>query len=455
MSSSESRGWLPSGKSEERGWRLDIVSLLAVIGESSIEGHSQTLTSSWTCILPRIIPAPQALLKATRPARLPQLNAIVVGVHNGTKVDSLNYFPNIIHSIEDLPAYSFKVYRIRHRKRPPLSAKGASNGVPPAEAKSFGNHSLGSSFKERVVGRSNDHGTKPHVPAAKYSPLNLLSVLSCLMTIGILVWAIIEHDGTAILAVGAISIVSSIVGLASWWQPALMNRSAAVPVPDGDVVIRTREGSFIVVKCNEDVARELYTGTEECDYYIKSRPVYRLLVGIGTFLLMMSVVLLGNCKWTMQAAIGSSYILLNGAYWLASLLEKDLFWDLDTYEWEDVTPPDSKRAEFPKPTDDTVGGQYGDPSFTRTLWYAIRETGKTGWVTRSGAAPATTQWDSWLQEAQDAVVNNRRAWPAVSRKDDLIGETDALSQSMAAAEKGTDTAQQHAPAVNIPPPSRQ
>ena len=62
--------WFPVGKGGENGWRLDIVSLLAVIGESSMESHSQALTSSWTCILPRIIPAPQALLKATRPSRL-------------------------------------------------------------------------------------------------------------------------------------------------------------------------------------------------------------------------------------------------------------------------------------------------------------------------------------------------------------------------------------------------
>jgi len=65
--------WFPVGKAGENGWRLDIVSLLAVIGESSMESHAQALTSSWTCILPRIIPAPQALLKATRPSRLREL----------------------------------------------------------------------------------------------------------------------------------------------------------------------------------------------------------------------------------------------------------------------------------------------------------------------------------------------------------------------------------------------
>lgn len=66
-----------------RGWRLDIVSLLAVIGESSMADHSQAMTSSWTCLLPRLVPAPQVLLKAIRPGRLPQVPATVVGVHSG------------------------------------------------------------------------------------------------------------------------------------------------------------------------------------------------------------------------------------------------------------------------------------------------------------------------------------------------------------------------------------
>jgi hypothetical protein len=72
--------WFPVVRNNEAGWRLDIVSLLAVIGESSIESHSQALTSSWTCVLPRIIPAPQVLLKPSRPTRMPVTNAVVVGV---------------------------------------------------------------------------------------------------------------------------------------------------------------------------------------------------------------------------------------------------------------------------------------------------------------------------------------------------------------------------------------
>lgn len=122
-------GWFPVGKGGENGWRLDIVSLLAVIGESSMEAHSQALTSSWTCMLPRIIAAPQALLT------------------------DLVETPN----------------------KP-----------------------------------------KPRVPSNFYSALNTLSIASFSLTIGLIIWAAMEKDGTAIVAVAMISFGSSIVGYASW-----------------------------------------------------------------------------------------------------------------------------------------------------------------------------------------------------------------------------------------------
>lgn len=86
--------WFPAGTNSDGGWRLDIVSLLAVIGESSIEEHSQALTSSWTCILPRIIPAPQVLLKPARPTRMPQVSAAVVGVQY------VQYRSHLAHSLQ-------------------------------------------------------------------------------------------------------------------------------------------------------------------------------------------------------------------------------------------------------------------------------------------------------------------------------------------------------------------
>ncbi len=455
--------WFPTGTKGENGWRLDIVSLLAVIGESSIDEHSQALTASWTCILPRIIPAPQVLLKPSRPTRMPFNNAAVVGVHNGTLVPTLNYFPNIMHPIEDLTPFVFKVLQITHRgERAPTIPlpPGASNGSTQSK------NDLTSTPASIEIGMIEngpttppEHPTlrrtltrmvtqhdkeKPRVPPQKFSPLNILSVASFFVTIGLIIGAAFLQDGTAIVAVCTISLASSIVGYASWWQPVLMKRSFKSKVPAGDVVIRTREGAFLLVRCNEDVARELYTGTEECQYYVGTQ-MYRILVGMGTFLLMASVVLMGNCEFAMQAAIGLSYIILNGSFWAASLIPKDAFWDLSNYECKDITPPDARNADLPQ--DDTLEGR---PSFTRTVWYAIRETQKIGWITRGGVAPKTDQWDAWLREAEQNAINGNRGWNAVEMREAMVGQADSAPHPNP-MQATKDLAEQHAPAIEIPP----
>ncbi len=453
--------WFPVGRNNSDGWRLDIVSLLAVIGESSMESHSQALTSSWTCILPRIIPAPQALLKPSRPTRLPQVNAAVVGVHNGTMVQSLNYFPNIIHPIEDLPALGFKVLKISHRDKKVLPPSVTSGNGRSKEAEStatsleLGNIENGpnsgsprlparvSTFRSISKMITMQNNSKPRIPPQQLSPLNMLSVASCALTMGLIIWAALIRDGTAMVSLAAISLVSSVVGYASWWQPVLMKRNFKSKVPDGDVIIRTREGAFLLVRCDEEVARELYTGTEECNYYAPTQ-LYRILVAIGTFLLMVSVVLLGNCNFAMQAAIGTSYIVLNGAFWAASLLDKGKFWDLSTYQCDDITPKDAKNAHVNTPHDPSPEGQ---ASFTRTMWYAIRETKKIGWVKRGKVAPETTEWDRWLAMAETNALANKRDWKAVEKREEVV----CLSVTDAEA-INKDIAEQHVPAYEVPPP---
>jgi hypothetical protein len=187
-------------------------------------------------------------------------------------------------------------------------------------------------------------------------------------------------------------------------------------VPRGDVLIRTREAAFVLIKCTEEVARELYSGTEICDYYVGDQS-YRLLMGLATMLLMMSVILLGNCQWNSQVLIGASYIILNGLYWGLGMLPQSQFWDLSRYEFKDVTPPDAVGAHVVTDEDNSVEGY---PSFTRTLWYAIRETKLTGWAERSGAAPNSEQWQCWLREAQENAMRGNRSWNAVARKNALM-----------------------------------
>ncbi|KAI1326542.1 hypothetical protein F5Y16DRAFT_374499 [Xylariaceae sp. FL0255] len=499
------------------GWRLDVVTLLAVIGESSIADQVQTITASVLCLLPRIIPAPQALLKPSRPQRLPETTARMVGVHSGVVLDSVGFFANIIHPLDELPAFSFKVLEIKHRDRnnaggfevrqsvatngntgflnklrrsntrpnrtnTSLSQARSIRGPPPdafdpeegPEEGPDGERARkerpgGVEFadpdddapKQGIARRPTmkekmqdfvanptlaNMAARPAIPAKLYSPIHILEVFSAVLTFSIIAYAVTQKDGTAVIAVFLVSMASSISGFASWWRPILMNRSHTNKVPAGDVLIRTREGAFLLVKCTEEVARELYSGTEECEYRVTGQ-AYRVLMGLGTFVLMVAVVLLGNCKWNTQIFIGAGYVVLNAAYWALSLLPRHLFWDLSRYDWRDVTPAEALNADK---TTDPNDPREGVKSFTRTLWYAIRETRKVAWIKRSGAAPNTPQWNLWLAEAENAANSETKNWPAVARKDEIMKMAeDDFKSPIPPATTDFDAAEQAVPAVEV------
>ena len=463
------------------------------------------------CLLPRIIPAPQALLKPSRPLRLPEFQAKMTGVYSGIHFDSVGFFATILHPLDEMQPFSFKVLRITHTDainstkdndvRPSQLNGGASRGIllrklwPFRRGKREGSRSssvppddLGESGRPArstgvnvqidaeqapqpgitrrvtVKDRMQDfiaspaatmtNQKRPAIPPSLYSPTHILSIFSLLVTVSIIIAAGFWNDGTAIIAVSLVSLASSVVGWASWWRPLLMNRTNKGKVPDGDVLIRTREGGFLLVKCSEDVARELYAGTEECHYRVGER-MYQVLMGTGTLMLMVSVILLGNCKWRSQIFIGAAYIVLNALYWCMSLLPKHYFWDLSRYHVENITPEDAKNAHL------TVEGET-DPervkSFTRTLWYAIRETKRTSWVEKNGAAPHTTQWQKWLKEAGDEAERiakegpASKPWPAVTRKNEIMSTAKDKSHDGGNDNRDFDEAENKAPATEVPLP---
>lgn len=47
--------------SPRNDWTLDIVSILTVLGESNVKVNAHLITAHWTCLLPRLMPAPQGL----------------------------------------------------------------------------------------------------------------------------------------------------------------------------------------------------------------------------------------------------------------------------------------------------------------------------------------------------------------------------------------------------------
>lgn len=123
------------------------------------------------------------------------------------------------------------------------------------------------------------------------------------------------------------SVSTSLACLSTQWHPQLSHRSTNAEVPPGDVVIKTSGAAFVVVHCAEEI---LYGGTETCHYVTYHKG---LVAGTGTILLMISVVLLGNCQWTMQAAIGSAYIILNLLYWGVPLIAPQrTSWNMRRYK---------------------------------------------------------------------------------------------------------------------------
>jgi hypothetical protein len=376
--------WFPSGRDNGSGWRFDAVGLLAVIGEATLEHQAQPLTSTWLCLLPRLIPAPQVLLKSKRPTRLPAKQAVIVGVYSGTRIDELNFYPNLIHPLGSLRHLEVREYTITRR-----------------------------SGERDIESRATEVQSRRKLVFVRlFAPLNIITIISFLATLLLIVWSCLIHDAVAAIALGLMALTSFLAGWGLWWDPELSIRPTNASVVAGDVVIRSREGAFIVVHCSEEIARELYTGTEEAKYRLGNRS-FKALVGIATLALMIAVVLLGNCSWTMQAAVGITYIVLNGAYWVAALLPERWTWDISHYKVD--RNPEQTGALARQEGDDGIR-----PNYTRTLWYTVQATKQIGWITTSGAAPNTDAWKKWLQLAYQNC--NNPSWDAIGEKDRLMRE---------------------------------
>lgn len=76
--------------------QLDIVGFLAILGEGSVLANAQVSTLSRWIFLPRLIPAPQALMRPTRPLNLEPAPGTVSGIFSGNKKDAINHIGNIL-----------------------------------------------------------------------------------------------------------------------------------------------------------------------------------------------------------------------------------------------------------------------------------------------------------------------------------------------------------------------
>lgn len=76
--------------------QLDIVGFLAILGEGSVLANAQVASLSKWIFAPRLLPAPQALLRPTRPLRLETSPGNVTGVFSGNDKDHVNHIGNVV-----------------------------------------------------------------------------------------------------------------------------------------------------------------------------------------------------------------------------------------------------------------------------------------------------------------------------------------------------------------------
>jgi hypothetical protein len=223
----------------------------------------------------------------------------------------------------------------------------------------------------------------PPVKAKATGPLALVTILGFTLSLILFTSSILFGDGMSFIATLLLSFLSTLIGAANKWTLKLAKRTGLPPTP-GDTVIRYPNGSFLIVKCEEDVARELYFAPEEIEYSITTPAIYRMISLVGTIMLMLGVVCLANAKLQLQFAWAGAYIIINAAHWVAAAVPPKLHWDLSCYEVKEQS----------------IEGGWKNKTFTEALWKAILATKSTRWTKAGKAAPQTEVWDQWLIEAE-------------------------------------------------------
>ena len=78
------------------GLQLDVAGFLAILGEGSILANAQVAALSPIIFLPRLMPAPQALMMPSRPTKLEPAVGYTTGVQSGNHRDYINHVGHVL-----------------------------------------------------------------------------------------------------------------------------------------------------------------------------------------------------------------------------------------------------------------------------------------------------------------------------------------------------------------------
>lgn len=383
--------------------RLDLVGIVAILGEASTNRVAQISASTWWHVLPRLMPAPQALLGHERERRLPTERGMVVTAYSGNLEHEVNFFCRILHPEE------------------------------------LGKHQV----EFLTVTRKVDSGDQVPYAVRTFTAVAALSMFGFATAVILIALSIHYKDGFALIGTVTLAITSSLVGYASRWR-LTYNRpdhSNTKNVPDSDVVIYYPDrGAFRVIRCDEATSR-LYFTPERTESLVGERG-YRYLALSGTVALIAGLVCLGNAQPILQLAFAAVYILLNVAYWVACAQSMESHWKhhydigkqlielpndgtnvssadslaqakstaekehTEVRTWRAITARNSMSdaAGSPGSTEATASISLVGGTFTRALWSAIALTGSSDWLVRSRIAPRNAAWDEWLRAAGEAAT---------------------------------------------------
>jgi hypothetical protein len=266
------------------------------------------------------------------------------------------------------------------------------------------------------------------VKAKMLGPTTFVAFLGFALSLGLFALSIAQQDGMGMLADICLSFLSTLIGLGNKWTLNLPTRkNTGQFTPKGDVVIRYPKGNFVVVRCSEDVARELFFAPENIEYLVEHPWKYRMIALVGTIVLMFGVIFLGNAGTYVQVAYAGAFMVLNAGYWIVAALPQRYHWNTDCFEIipqafdEPEQPPpselaaakndrldfkdddDPKKTPKPKPNKSLPIKRKPyvsyNATFTQALWKVIVATKDIEWAKRSKTAPATEAWEQWLYQA--------------------------------------------------------
>ena len=240
----------------------------------------------------------------------------------------------------------------------------------------------------RAMGATNSNRQSPLVKLNPLGPLAWATLLGSFVSIALFIISIVLGDGMSLIATLLLSCLSTLVGLSNKWELQLPRKyTGRAKLPPGNVVIKFPNKSFLIVFCEEEIAREIFWAVEEIKYHIENATAYRLISLVGTLMLMLGVIVLANAKLPLKFCWTGAYLLLNAAHWAAAALPQRLHWNLSAFRVEEQG----------------IAGGPDNETYMDALGKAIVVTKSVDWLRLGKAVPFTHKWDEWLAEAERAA----------------------------------------------------